>query len=92
MAEWNQALSAHVAQARQVLRKFMEGPIEVEPLPDGRGVRVSGQAALGRVLRCGVPNRIGNGCTLKIPGFVDLGARASTVWPTFDCPTQPSAR
>jgi hypothetical protein len=50
MKEWRKALTGHVAQARQVLRKFGEGPIELEPLPDGSGVRVRGQAALGRIL------------------------------------------
>jgi hypothetical protein len=50
MAERQAALTGHVAQSRQVIRKFTEGPIVLEPLPDGR-VRVSGQAALGRLLQ-----------------------------------------
>jgi len=50
IADWQKGLRGHVAQGRQVLRKFMDGPIDVEPLPDGSGVRVRGQAALGRIL------------------------------------------
>jgi hypothetical protein len=50
MADWQKRLRGHVAQARQVLRKFMDGPLEIAPPPDGTGVRVRGEAALGRIL------------------------------------------
>lgn len=56
IADWQKGLRGHVAQGRQVLWKFMDGPIEVEPLPDGSGIRVWGQAALERILSRGPAN------------------------------------
>jgi site-specific DNA recombinase len=55
LTEWRELLRQQVTQTRQMLRKILDGPVTLTPLPDGSGVRVEGQAAYGKILEGLVP-------------------------------------
>ena len=53
LVEWRATLQAQVTQARQILRRVLDGPVVLTPTPDG--VRLDGQATYGKVLEGIVP-------------------------------------
>ena len=62
-ADWRGLLTANVAQARQILRKILDGPLQMTPLKDGSGVRLTGRANYGKVVQLGWrPRRDSNPC------------------------------
>lgn len=50
LIEWRTMLKQQVAQTRQMLRKLLDGPIRLTPLPDGTSVRLEGRATYGKLL------------------------------------------
>ncbi len=52
LADWQDALRAHVPQARQLFRKLLVGPLMFTPIIEARrrGYRFEGEVSIGKLL------------------------------------------
>jgi hypothetical protein len=55
LTEWRGLLRQQVTQTRQMLRKILDGPVTMTPLPDGSGVALEGCASYGKIVDGIVP-------------------------------------